>query len=118
MKLSFLDWCRINWKFLLGVSVPIVLILVGKRINVKQAWQQAKENKDKEIDIINKTNHKHVGNIKDAVSDYQEDIREAEEVHGEQTEILAVTIERKRDRIGGLDAESATDELNDRFNLD
>ncbi len=48
MKLSFLDWCRINWKFLLGVSVPIVLILIGKRINIKQAWQQAKEDKEKD----------------------------------------------------------------------
>jgi hypothetical protein len=45
-------------------------------------------------------------------------VKESEEVHGEQTEILAVTIERKRDRISGLDAKGATDELNDRFDLD
>jgi len=118
VKLSFLDWCRVNWKFLLAVSIPIVLILVGKRIDIKQAWQQAKEDKEKEIEIINKANQSQVNTIKDAVSDYQEDVKEAEEVHGEQTEILAVTIERKRDRISGLDAEGATDELNDRFDLD
>ena len=118
MKLSFLDWCRVNWKFLLGVSVPIVLILVGKRIDIKQAWKQAKEDKEKEIDIINKANQNQVQNIKDAVSDYQEDIKEAEASHGEQTEILAVTTKEERDRIKALDAEGATDELNDRFDLD
>jgi len=118
VKLSFLDWCRVNWKFLLGVSVPIVLILVGKRINIKQAWKQAKKDKEKEIEIINKANQGQINSVKDAVSGYQEDVKEAEEVHGEQTEILAVTIERKRDRISGLDAEGATDELNDRFDLD
>jgi len=118
VKLSFLDWCRVNWKFLLGVSVPIVLILVGKRINIKRAWKQAKKDKEKEIEIINKANRNQVQNIKDAVSDYQEDVKEAEEVHGEQTEILTVTIGKKRDRISGLDAEGATNELNDRFDLD
>lgn len=118
MKLSFLDWCRINWKFLLGVAVPIVLILIGKRINIKEIWKQAKEAKEKEIEIINKANQSQVNSIKDSVSDYQEDVKEAEEVHGEQTEILAVTIGKKRDRISGLDAEGATDELNDRFDLD
>ena len=118
MKLSFLDWCRVNWKFLLGVAIPIVLILVGKRIDIKQAWKQAKEDKEKEIEIINKANQGQVNSIKDAISDYQEDVKEAEEVHGEQTEILAVTTKKERDRISELDAEGATDELNDRFDLD
>jgi len=118
VKLSFLDWCRVNWKFLLGVAIPIALILVGKRINIKQAWKQAKEDKEKEIEIINKANQGQVNSIKDAVSDYQEDVKEAEEVYGEQTEILAVTTKKERVRISELDAEGATDELNDRFDLD
>ena len=118
MKLSFLDWCRINWKFLLGVSVPIVLILIGKRINIKQAWQQAKEDKEKEIEIINKANQSQVNSIKDAVSGYQEDVKEAVEVYGEETEILKVTTKEERDRISELGAEGATNELNNRFDLD
>jgi hypothetical protein len=118
VKLSFLDWCRINWKFLLGVAVPIVLILIGKKINIKEIWKQAKEAKEKEIEIINKANQGQVNSIKDAVSGYQEDVKEAVEVHGEQTEILTVTIGKKRDRISELDAEGATDELNNRFDLD
>jgi len=118
MKLSFLDWCRVNWKFLLGISIPVALILVGKKINLKEIWAKAKEDKEKEIEIINKANQSQVNTIKDAVSDYQEDVKEAEEVHGEQTEILAVTTKKERDRISELDAEGATDELNNRFDLD
>ena len=118
MKLSFLDWCRVNWKFLLGISIPVALILVGKKINLKEIWAKAKEDKEKEIDIINKANQSQVNTIKDAVSDHQEDVKEAEEVHGEQTEILAVTTKKERDRISELDAEGATDELNNRFDLD
>jgi len=118
MKLSFLDWCRVNWKFLLGISIPVALILVGKKINLKEIWAKAKEDKEKEIEIINKANQSQVNSIKDAVSDYQEDVKEAEEVHGEQTEILAVTTKKERDRISELDAEGATDELNNRFDLD
>ena len=98
--------------------MPIALILIGKRTNIKQVWKQAKEDKEKEIEIINKANQGQVNSIKDAVSDYQEDVKEAEEVHGEQTEILAVTTKKERDRISELDAEGATDELNNRFDLD
>ena len=118
MKLSFLDWCRVNWKFLLGISIPVALILVGKKINLKEIWAKAKEDKEKEIEIINKANQSQVNSIKDAVSDYQEDVKEAEEVYGEQTEILAVTTKKERVRISELDAEGATDELNNRFDLD
>jgi len=118
MKLSFLDWCRVNWKFLLGVSIPVALILVGKKINLKEIWAKAKEAKEKEIEIINKANQSQVNSIKDAVSGYQEDVKEAVEVYGEETEILKVTTKEERDRISELGAEGATNELNNRFDLD
>ena len=118
MKLSFLDWCRVNWKFLLGVSIPITLIFVGKKIDIKQIWKQAKKDKEKEIDIITKS-HKTETDMKAvAVADYQGDVKGALQEHGEAVEKLSETTEEKRDTISGLGAEGATDKLNDRFDLD
>lgn len=118
MKLSFLDWCRINWKFLLGVSVPIFLILIGKKINVKQIWDQAKKDKQKEIDIINKA-HKTEEELKEeAIKDYVTDIKNALVAHGEAIEDLNKKTEEDKKKIIDSGAEGATDAINDRFDLD
>ena len=118
MKLSFLDWCRVNWKFLLGVSVPIILILIGKRIDIKEAWDQAKKDKEKEIDIITKSHKTETDMKAEAVAAYQGDVKDALQEHGDAVEKLSETTKEKRDTISGLDAEGATDRLNDRFDLD
>lgn len=118
MKLSFLDWCRINWKFLLGVSVPIILILIGKRIDLKQAWNQAKRDKEKEIDIINKS-HKTEAQLKEeATKKYVSDIKNALIAHGEAIEDLNEKTEEDKKKIIESGAEGATDAVNDRFDLE
>ena len=49
-------WCKINWKFLLGVSIPIAVGIILRKNNTAEVFKKAAEIRKKELDILNQTN--------------------------------------------------------------
>ena len=35
------EWCKINWKFLLGISIPIIISILMRKGNAAKIFQKA-----------------------------------------------------------------------------
>ena len=83
------SWCKINWKFLLGVSIPIIVGIILRKNNAAEVFKKASETRKKELDILNKShqieqnkksiaNQQHREKISNILQEHDADIEEIE----------------------------------------
>jgi len=49
-------WCKRNWKFLVGLTIPLIICLLARRkFNYKEISDRIKEDYEKEIHVINES---------------------------------------------------------------
>jgi len=79
VKRSWL-WCKKNWKFFVGLMVPIVLSIIFRRqINPQKLLDKIRDDHDKEVDILNRSHQKEIEDRENAKKRYDIAIKELEE---------------------------------------
>ncbi len=90
--LLFWDWCKINWKFLLGISIPIVISILMRRGNAAKIYKAAAETRKKELEIskvVHELEEKkkrialelHDEKVEKIISDHDEALEKANDNH-------------------------------------
>jgi len=46
-------WCKVHWKFLLGISIPIIISIIMRKGNQNKIFTKALEIRNKELEIKN-----------------------------------------------------------------
>lgn len=108
-------WCKANWKFLLGVSIPIVLSILWRKGNAAAVMRNGIAARDElieaerkaaglESNLKQKASEEFVDSMKELEDKYRKDLEKTEK-------------ERKISEDRDLTADEASEELADKFHL-
>lgn len=118
-----LGWCKRNWKFLLGLSIPIILAILLSMCDTgdeKTLWDIIK-GKDEEIEIIHDAGGKLDAAIAEAEQRHQDRVEEIKQAHEEAqielTEEKEEAIEKLVEEHGD-DVDVLTQELSRTLGID
>lgn len=89
-------WCKKNWKFIIGFSVPILFwVLTRRSFNNQEIIGRIQEDYEKEINVIEES-HKIEKEKRDLANEkYTTTIKEIEEKFSEREESLSIAKKRK-----------------------
>ena len=115
---SVWNWCKINWKFLVGFAIPcIVLIAVNRRKAVK-ILQKGFEFRKQQLDVAQRASDLESDGIKRNAEEFATRVEEVTTKHEEALRKLADDSQARQEQLGGSDVSAITEELANRFNLD
>ena len=80
-------WCKVNWKFLLGISIPIIVSIVARKGNIAKIMKSAKEAKEEQLKIERKAHGIESEKKQEATKEYIEKIDEILKTHEENIEL-------------------------------
>ena len=49
------NWCKINWKFLLGISIPIIISILLRKGTAAKIYKKASETRKMQLDTLEKS---------------------------------------------------------------
>ncbi len=109
-------WCKVNWKFILGLSIPIILSILARRGNMKKVLEARIKARDQELEIERRAAGLETKKKKEAQDEFLDAVNRVHENHEAALIDLA---EERRKREGSItDPVDATKELADKFDLD
>ena len=108
-------WCKANWKFLLGISIPLVLSIVLRRGKMISVLKKGIEARDKLIETERQAAGLETSLKDQATDDFVKDMRDIQEKYDKDL----AELEEKRSEAENLDLtpDQATEALADKFNL-
>lgn len=115
---SVWNWCRINWKFLVGFAIPCILLIAVNRRKAFKLLEKGIEFRKQQLDVAQRVSDlESDGKIKNA-KEFADRVEEVTTRHEEALRKLGDNVQDRRKELGGSDAAVVTNELADRFNLD
>jgi hypothetical protein len=109
-------WCKVNWKFILGLSIPIILSIIARRGNMKKILQASLKAREQELEIERRAAGLET-KLKDEATD--EFVDAVNRVHDNHEAALIDLADERRKREGSItDPSDATRELADKFDLE
>jgi predicted small secreted protein len=106
-------WCKIHWKFLLGVSIPIAVGIILRKNNAIEVLKKAEATRRKELDILKKSHEIETKTKAEAQQEHRKKIREILEDHRRTLKIIE---KEEKKRIEEIDtAEKATQAIIDKL---
>lgn len=109
-------WCKVNWKFILGLSIPIVLSILARRGNMKAVLRKALETREKELEIERKAAGLESSLKADAQKDFVNDVKDINNKANE--DLINLDEQRKELQDSLTDPEEATKRLAEKFDLE
>ena len=103
------EWCKINWKFILGISIPIVISILMRKGNVAKIYRIAAETRQKQLKALEKSTTLEADQKQEAQEEF---LRSAKEILDTHKEALAKIEDDEKRFISEIDsAEKATDAI-------
>ena len=109
-------WIKANWKFLVGLSIPIIVYIISRKGNINNILKQAVDQRDQVIRAERRAAGLENQQINDIHETHVKEIKEIEAEHERQTQSLQEKRQKWLDEVSS--AAEATDELANQFNLD
>ena len=104
-----LEWCKINWKFLLGISIPIIISILLRRGNAAKIYKKASETRKKQLDVLNEVDKLESTQKQKAQEEF---ISTVEDVTNRHEEALRLVVDNEREILKNIDsAEKATEAI-------
>ena len=104
-----LEWCKINWKFLLGISIPIIISILLRRGNAAKIYKKASETRKKQLDVLNEVDKLESSQKQKAQEEF---ISTVEDVTNRHEEALRLVVDNEREILKNIDsAEKATEAI-------
>ena len=109
-------WLKVNWKFILGLAIPITLSILARRGNLKKVLQASLRAREQQLEIERRAaglETKLKGEATEAFVD------EVNRINAEHDSSLIDLAEERRKRENSITSPTdATRELADRFDLE
>lgn len=112
------EWCKINWKFLVGFAIPCILLIAVNRRKAFKILEKGIEFRKQQLDIAQRASDVEADGIKRNAAEFATRVEEVTARHEEALQKLDENVKAQRKELGGADAAVITDKLADRFNLD
>ena len=107
------EWCKIHWKFFLGISIPIIVSIILRKGNIAKVYKNASETKTKQLKVLEATHDLETRRKDTAQKDFINKTSEVLEVHEQTMEAIA---ENKKNTIKDIDTvEEATAAIKDKL---
>tara|TARA_B100002019_G_scaffold292870_1_gene317562 strand:- start:17792 stop:18199 length:408 start_codon:yes stop_codon:yes gene_type:complete len=114
---SVWNWCKINWKFLVGFAIPCILLIAVNRRKAFKLLEKGIEFRNQQLDVAQRASDlESDGKVKNA-KEFADRVEEVTTRHEEALRKLGENVQDRREELGGSDAAVVTDALADRFNL-
>ena len=108
-------WCKANWKFLLGFSIPVIFAIIWRKGNVAAIMKKGIAARNELIEternaagLENKLKDEAVGEFKESMKNLQEKY---------DKDLEKIESERKEAESRKLTADEASEELAEKFDL-
>lgn len=103
------EWSKINWKFLLGISIPIIISILLRRGNVAKIYKKASEARKEQLDALEKSNNLEKEAKAKAQQEFLDSIDAANERHRQAVKKID---QQEKERIKEIDsADKATEAI-------
>ncbi|HBQ58603.1 MAG TPA: hypothetical protein DD671_03000 [Balneolaceae bacterium] len=114
---SVWNWCKINWKFLVGFAIPCILLIAVNRRKAFKLLEKGIEFRNQQLDVAQRASDlESDGKVKNA-KEFADRVEEVTTRHEEALRKLGENVQDRREELGGSDAAVVTDELAKKFKL-
>ena len=114
---SVWNWCKINWKFLIGFAIPCIILIAVNRRKAVQILQKGIEFRKQQLDVAQRASDLESDGIKRNAEEFATRVEEVITNHEEALRSLEDNTQDRRNELGGSDAAVVTDELAKKFKL-
>ena len=108
-------WCKANWKFILGFSIPIILAIIWRKGNAAAIMKKGIQVRDELIASERKAAGLESQIKEDAQKEFLDTMKDLEEKYDKDLEKIKSEQKEKENR--DLSAEEASREIADKFRL-
>ena len=109
-------WCKVNWKFVLGLAIPITLSILARRGNMKKVLQASLRAREQQIEIERRAAGLESKLKDEATETFVDEVNRINNKH--DSSLIDLAEERRKRENSITDPEDATKELSERFDLD
>ena len=81
-------WCKVNWKFLVGISIPIILSILLRKGNISSILKKANEAKEEQLKIEREAHGLEASIKADAQKEYLRSVNRITREHEESMELI------------------------------
>ena len=82
-------WCKVNWKFLLGLAIPIVIAVVFRKgPSLGKVFQVAKDSHNGELESLKRAHEEEIAAREAALENYKKMLQEVERQAAEKNQAL------------------------------
>ena len=107
------DWCKIHWKFVLGITIPIVVSIILRKGNVAKVYRMAAETKDRQLKALAESNKKEIEAKQHAQQEFIDATKRTLEAHDATLKRIA---ENEKKAVENIDTpEKATQAIIDKL---
>jgi uncharacterized metal-binding protein len=114
---SVLNWCKVNWKFLVGFAIPCIALIAINRRKAIKILQEGIEFRKEQLKVAQRASDLESDGIKRNAEEFATRVEEVITNHEEALRNLEEDIQVRRDELGGSDAAVVTDKLAKKFKL-
>ncbi|OUU74886.1 MAG: hypothetical protein CBC29_07100 [Methylococcaceae bacterium TMED69] len=75
------EWCKINWKFILGISIPIIISILLRKGNAAKIYKKAAESRKEQLEALEKANSLEKEAKEKAQKEFLESVDDANKRH-------------------------------------
>ena len=112
------EWCKINWKFLVGFAIPCIVLYFLNQKKAVKVLQAGLEYRKKELDVVQRASDLESARVKQSAEEFADRVEEVSNRHEKAFRKLAKDGEARRKELGGSDTAELTSQLAEEFNLE
>lgn len=109
------EWCKIHWKFFLGISIPIIVSIILRKGNQAKVYKIAAETKAKELEALEATHLLEKKAKRKAQQDFIDTTEKVLKTHEETLKKIAEEEKQKKNSI--TTTEEATSAIKKKLDL-
>ena len=107
-KLSYAwKWCKVHWKFVLGITIPVVISILVRNGNEKKIIKKALEVRNKELEADNKSTKQELNAKLDAQKKYNDSVQAINKRHADKISDIEKKEKETLDSIDSADKATA-----------
>jgi hypothetical protein len=114
---SVWNWCKINWKFLVGFAIPCILLIAVNRRKAVKILQKGIEFRKQQLDVVQRAADLESAGVNQSAKEFATRVEEVTTRHEEALQKLDDNSQARRETLGGSDATAVTEILADKFKL-
>ena len=115
---SVWEWCKVNWKFLVGFAIPCIILYFVNQKKAQKILRKGIEFRKEQLKVAQRASDLESDGIKKNAEEFATRVEEVTTRHEEALRKLDDSDQARRKKLGGSDAADLTDVLAEKFDLD